>query len=519
MSGNDVQDQPRQVHVSLNPHSEARAIVRLLQCPQCSYPFRQPMTLPCGQSLCKECMPPLFKRENITYPMIPGRSEGFVCPFTDCGAQHTLGDCSVDITLNKIIETSRSYIRGCDPQTAETSETAIQLDEQLYWPSIVDSSIDVMPRSRVLHGGKLVATFTLAEMGELNYHSGVEYTLLQGSENHAVDLQDQKTGSALQEIVRGEVECQVCYAVMVHPLTTSCGHTFCQKCVARVLDHSTLCPICRRRLAMPPGVEDEPANKGLSDLISNLLAEQLNTRLTTADAEEMTTGDGRVPLFPCTLAYPLMPTFLHIFEPRYRLMIRRVLENGTRRFGLLAYNSSRRPQGDLGHVPFLQYGTMLNIQRIEMFPDGRSLVETTGIHRFRVLEYSMLDGYLVGKIQRVDDIPLAEEEEIEARETSVAEPSADDVEGRLNVTSTQGLLQIGLNFIQQAKSRSADWLHERVLAAYGQPPSDPATFPYWFASVLPISEDEKYLLLPTTSVRERLKMTARWVQRLEAARW
>jgi Lon protease-like protein len=224
-----------------------------------------------------------------------------------------------------------------------------------------------------------------------------------------------------------------------------------------------------------------------------------------------------LPLFPCTLAYPKMPTFLHIFEPRYRLMIRRVLENGTRKFGMVAYKSPREYQQGGSH--WQEYGTVLFVDRMELLPDGRSLLETRGLYKFRILESGMVDGYLSGRVQRVDDISVHEEELIEARETSVAAPLEDDEASRIQRSSTQHLLQYGLDFIRQAQDRSARWLHQRVLAAYGQPPEDAATFPYWLASVLPIAEAEKYTLLPTTNVRARLKITAEWIHRLEQARW
>ena len=41
-----------------------------------------------------------------------------------------------------------------------------------------------------------------------------------------------------------------------------------------------------------------------------------------------------VPIFVCTLAFPQLPCPLHVFEPRYRLMIRQVMEAGTRQFGM-----------------------------------------------------------------------------------------------------------------------------------------------------------------------------------------
>ena len=51
--------------------------------------------------------------------------------------------------------------------------------------------------------------------------------------------------------------------------------------------------------------------------------------------------------------------------------------------------------------------------------------------------------------------------------------------------------------------------------AYGNEPSDPSRFPWWLASILNVSTEDKYTLLSTTSVRDRLKITARWVRRLE----
>jgi Lon protease-like protein len=500
----------------LDAHRDARAIVRLLQCSQCSYPLREPMTLPCGSTLCRSCLPTLYKRENITYPMNAGRSEGFICPFKDCGLEHSLGDCSIDVTLNKLMDLVRDHVAK---YRVETSATPLLLDERLHWKNVIDSSKDVMPRSRVLHGGRLVATYTFADMGELHYDSEVAYTPVVPSHEDTLEALDVAVFEHLKDATRTELECHVCYALMLDPLTTTCGHTFCRKCVARILDHHNLCPICRRRLPMPPGVQAEPSNKRISLLLNSLVPDLVAQRMVAVAQEEAMDGDATVALFPCTLAYPLMPTFLHIFEPRYRLMIRRAIESGERKFGMMMYNDSRQPQGHLGQCDFMQYGTLLHIETIEIFPDGRSLIETKGISRFRVLEHSMRDGYTVGRIQRIDDVSLSEEEALEARETAGPPPAADDAVGQLNHMSTQGLLEKGLDFITRARARSENWVHARILATYGQPPTDPAIFPYWLASVLPINEDQKYLLLPTTSVRERLKITARWIQVLEASRW
>ena len=500
----------------LDPYLDARAIVRLVQCSQCSLPLRTPMTLPCGNSLCRSCFPKLHQRENISYPSLPNRREGFICPFTECGQDHSLGDCSLDVTLAKIMERVGIEIARCRPLT---SDTPMLLDERLHWKNIVDSSKERdLPRSKILHGGRLVATFTMTEIGELRYDSEVSYQTISPSGENYQHL-DNAMLEILKEATRNEMDCQVCYALILDPFTTTCGHTFCRKCVARVLDHSNLCPICRRVLLMPAGVYSEPSNKRLSNLLLKLCPDHVAARAEIAAQEEpVMVGEQDVPLFPVTLAYPAMPTFLHIFEPRYRLMIRRAIESGERKFGLLMHNRRQEVQGDLGAAPFMEYGTLLHIVNVQLLPDGRSIIETIGLSRFKVRTWNTLDGYYVGNIERVDDISLAEEEHAEATEVG-ANNSTNVLGTALDSLSTRELLDIGITFTNRMRAQSAPWLREQVIASHGAMPDDPALFPYWFASILPIDDDEKYKLLPTRSVRERLKITARWVKVIEEQRW
>ena len=500
-----------------DPHRHARETVRLIQCSICSLPLRNPLTLPCGNSLCRTCLPELHTRTHISYPNTESRQEGFNCPFASCGKDHSLGDCSQDVTLAKVMERVSIEVARCRPLTVDTPT---MLDERPHWKNVVDSSKDTkVPSSRILNGGRLLATYTLAEIGELKYDSEVAYQTMSPSGDSYEHL-DVAMLNHLKEATKSELDCQVCYGLMLDPLTTTCGHTFCRKCVARVLDHSTLCPICRRDLAMPPGVTNVPGNQRLSRLLAQLCPELVAEREKAAALEEAAmSGEKNVPLFVCTLGFPTMPTFLHIFEPRYRLMVRRAIESGNRKFGIIMYNQRSLPQGDLGETHFMLYGTLLHINSLQMIPDGRSLLETMGVSRFKVKSWDTLDGYIIGNVERIDDISLAEEEQVEAAETTGPPAARNDLAGQLDRMSTQELLRIGTEFITRMRAASAPWLHERVLAAYGPMPDDPALFPYWFASILPISDEEKYKLLPTTSVRQRLKITARWVRRIEAQRW
>ncbi|KAF2813693.1 uncharacterized protein BDZ99DRAFT_506630 [Mytilinidion resinicola] len=518
--------------LALSAHEDARQLVRLIQCSQCSKPLRIPITLPCGHSMCRSCLPEPRLRENISYPDTPDRQYGIPCPILDCGAEHPTGECNPDVTLAKIMEVIATQVAK---HQSVTENTPIRVDVfSKTEEQNVEEKEKVSPfsHSRILNGGRLVSTFILAELGELPFDSSVAYQSLATTDDDYQTL-DASLLDSLREAAHKELDCHVCYNLMLEPTTTPCGHTFCRKCLARVLDHANLCPVCRRSLSLPPSLVSQPSNGRLVDLLNSLCPEVMTARAAAVKLEESLEGTAlNTPLFVCTLSLPATPTFLHVFEPRYRLMMRRALD-GNRQFGMVMYNRSRAPQGDLGNVPFMEYGTILEITNVQILGDGRSYVESRGVGRFRIREYSMLDGYYVSQVERVEDVSLAEEERLEAEETTTALAAAleaqmhigqhqttptQETPASLKQLSTRDLLLSGIEFIERMRANSAPWLNERILIAYGGPPADPALFPYWFASVLPIAEDEKYLLLKTMSVRERLKIVNRWIQRIERQR-
>ena len=476
--------------------------------------MRNPVILPCGNSFCKSCMPPPHE-VAVGPPAL--KLDSFECPFESCGEDHRIIDCSNDVTLGKILE--RVSIEAARSRPL-TPDTPTMLEERGPWRNAAGSAKDSNPPSRVLNGGRLLATYTMAELGELKYESEVTYQTMSPT-GDAYEHLDTAMLSRLVEATKNEVECHVCYGLMLDPLTTVCGHTFCRRCVARVLDHSTMCPVCRRGLPMSLVLHRNPGNRTISRILNGLCPELVAARAELVKQEEAALGgEKNMPIFVCTLAWPTMPCFLHIFEPRYRLMIRRAVETGDRKFGMIMYNRTGEQQGGLGNVHFMEYGTLLHIDNVQMLPDGRSLIETRGISRFRVKEHGQLDGYMTGNVERVDDIPWAEEEENEALEVMGPHPQVSSGRyGELDHMSTTDLVKIGTDFITKMQAASAAWLHERVIHSYGPLPTDPSLFPYWLANILPIQDEEKYRLLPTTSVRERLKICATWVRIIEAQRW
>ena len=518
---------------SVDAFDKARELVQLTQCPLCSRPLEPPVvTLPCGSSVCRSCLPESHQRQLISYPNTPDRQRGIRCPVPGCGLEHAVGECSNDVCLSKLMETMRSAIASWKQTDRNFPVQVIECCDTPTDAQLSEKPLDE-PRSLTSNGGSLAGIFDFAEAGSLLYHSDCRVDLLTGTEADCRVL-DRDLLAYLNENTHKELECRVCYYIMYDPVTTPCGHTFCRQCLVRVLDHSTDCPMCRQILPIPLSLKDHSSNKRLVALLDGLYSDQVLAREQAIHAEERGVGDLDTAIFVCALAFPGMPTYLHIFEPRYRLMMRRALDSN-RQFGMVMYNRTGTSQGELGASRFTQYGTMLTITNYRMLPDGRSLIETRGAFRFRVKSSASLDGYTVGSVERVEDMSLAEEERLEAEDlrasnqhlNSVADPAhqlpssptRSAEQQSINGMSTTELWQTGIDFVTRMQSNSAPWLHQRILDAYGGPPTDPATFPYWFACILPIADDEKYQLLHITSVRERLKVVVGWIRRVENQRW
>jgi Lon protease-like protein len=88
-------------------------------------------------------------------------------------------------------------------------------------------------------------------------------------------------------------------------------------------------------------------------------------------------------LFPLqTVLYPYGVLPLHIFEPRYRTMIRMCIENQVP-FGVVQIVEGTEVGG---RAVTEQVGTVARITHTKVFRDGRMLITTQGEERFRILK-------------------------------------------------------------------------------------------------------------------------------------
>ncbi|MGE3270951.1 MAG: LON peptidase substrate-binding domain-containing protein [Chloroflexota bacterium] len=110
----------------------------------------------------------------------------------------------------------------------------------------------------------------------------------------------------------------------------------------------------------------------------------------------MTDDVRELPLFPLnTVLFPSLPLPLHIFEERYRLMIGSCIVTDNL-FGVCLIKEGVEVGGPA--EPF-EIGTVARISEVDRQPDGRMNLMTFGTMRFKLLEITQREPYLVGRVE------------------------------------------------------------------------------------------------------------------------
>jgi hypothetical protein len=125
-------------------------------------------------------------------------------------------------------------------------------------------------------------------------------------------------------------------------------------------------------------------------------------------------------MFPLgTVLLPFAHLPLHIFEPRYRALVKDVLA-GDGEFGVVLIERGQEVGG--GDARF-RAGTVARVVQTAELPDGRWLLDAVGTERFRVTEWLPDDPYPLAMVEAITDEPgdsgSAEEAEAAERRTAV----------------------------------------------------------------------------------------------------
>ncbi|EIN10633.1 LON-domain-containing protein [Punctularia strigosozonata HHB-11173 SS5] len=595
-------------------------LLQLLHCPVCAPPavLVAPTTLHCGHTVCSAhvrshpaasssassassstslpilpscplptCAPAATVRTHAGRPNIPAASRVVyesapVAPVPN--ARITVPHPRVDVTVSKLLALATRYsVRRphTPPRVHEGDSSDSDDEDDLY------AAPDAPPRSSPpsAHARRERDTSTSPPQPPRKRRRRQETSSLHSTTpspppssrvSYASRVPSPTPPAArFEKDVLNELTCEICFALFFQPITTPCQHTFCAKCLQRSLDHSNSCPLCRQELPGFAYVQDHACNRVVLSIIFKAFPELYRERGEAIEAEER---DARLdtPIFVAQLSFPGMPTLLHFFEPRYRLMLRRCLESPNPSFGMIMPPRAPTSTAAGGTAGDFGYGTMLEIRSVQMLRDGRSMVETWGTYRFRIVERGTLDGYMVGRIERIDDYP-DELDEPRSRSPSPppASPSSDSssglpswftsstgigasstgtpasassgthrrsepspipparrsvpngarsvpssgIRGPRDAPTTAEMMATCHAFLAQLRQGTAPWVVQRLNNTYGPMPTDVGSFSFWMALVLPIDESEKAKLLPIKSPRLRLRLVVHWVEQLNSNWW
>ena len=201
-----------------------------------------------------------------------------------------------------------------------------------------------------------------------------------------------------------DFECMLCFKLFYEPVTTSCGHTFCKSCLLRSMDYGNRCPSCRCVLFI---TESKLAvNVTLRNIMEKHFTEEYKARAEEEKAKQVDQGTGKaiIPLFVMDVVLPLQRIALNIFEPRYRLLIRRAM-SGSRTFGMIGL--------DRRGANILEVGCEVQIEERNCLPDGRFEIEVIGHRRFKVNRCEEQDGYRLAHAEYITDRQVEGEQSME----------------------------------------------------------------------------------------------------------
>jgi len=145
-----------------------------------------------------------------------------------------------------------------------------------------------------------------------------------------------------------------------------------------------------------------------------------------------------LPLFPLgTVLFPGLLLPLHIFEERYRQLIRDLMAGAEpRRFGVIAIRQGRETGVD-GIQALHEIGCTATLRQVRELEDGRYDIVTVGTSRFRLAGLDDAKPYLRGQVDL-----LAEETGEAAAAAQVARAVRDAFRAYLSALAARGVTQI-----------------------------------------------------------------------------
>ncbi|KAI3504676.1 hypothetical protein L1887_26327 [Cichorium endivia] len=288
-----------------------------------------------------------------------------------------------------------------------------------------------------------------------------------------------------------DFDCTLCFKLLYDPITTPCGHTFCRSCLFQSMDQGNRCPLCRTVLFISP--RTCAISVTLKNIIERNFPEEYAERKLENDSLT-NMGPDLLPLFVMDVVLPCQKFHLNIFEARYRLMVRRIME-GNRRMGMVILDSTTGSVAD--------YACEVEITDCEPLPDGRFFLEVESRRRCHIIRNWDQDGYRVAEVEWVKDLTPSEG----TKERS-------DLQDMTDIVAEYARSWIRL---AQEAARGDQMRLTELHKAEGLMPStrDLESFSFWLATLTNRRPQEKLDLLRIRDTTARLRRAYHYMKAAE----
>ena len=251
----------------------------------------------------------------------------------------------------------------------------------------------------------------------------------------------------------------------------------------------------------------------------------------------------QIPLFPLhTVLSPGLALPLHVFEDRYRLMVRRCLDESTP-FGvvLIREGSELAPRdGGPQELAIASVGTFAEIREASRYADGRWELLTVGAGRFVIETVKTgLEPYLVADVEPLDDAlgdadsadalvrrvsrrfvdylrllqprdgeattPIDVQVEVDVPDDDESGSDVEAFDGGLGVMGDQALGDDPVQAGDSAADEEADASDGDGLASTLRIPDDPSHLSFLLTGILQVEPFRKQKLLEATTAEQRLR--------------
>ncbi|KAI9310373.1 PUA-like domain-containing protein [Dichotomocladium elegans] len=294
------------------------------------------------------------------------------------------------------------------------------------------------------------------------------------------------------------LECPGCSTVFRDPITTHCGHVYCRLCLLKFKIVSKPCMQCKSPLPQFNHFFNRAATNRIIQRLIEAHVSGVSDRETISDLES---SFQRSVFVTGLVVLPKQHVRLPVFTPNHLRMLRHAIFSSGSRLLLAAVHSSRSTMA--------KFGTIAEITMVDQCKSGTLLLDVVGLERFTA---SYIEDDHLGQHMKGDMSLLT------AQCTLIRNHHPRDLQDHEDIEALASHIRHLLK--QLARSPPPALLlgvlwFETMQRIHGQLPATGAEDTLWWtAAALPLNAAERYELLRTIPLYDKLDLVLSRIKQL-----